>query len=174
MFSTLEERMKSYKIARAGGGTGGHTYPIQSLIQYAETTPAFQGKVSRHFRFGTAESLEEKTAHQLQKKIKNLTFLPLVSGKWRREKNCSAFVKNIGDCCRLLWGICQSLYYLRKYQIDKVFCKGGYVALPVVFAAKLLGKEIYVHESDTRPGIVNRIASRLARVNFTGFPQVLP
>ncbi|MDO4713251.1 MAG: hypothetical protein Q4B28_00920 [bacterium] len=93
--------MKSYKIARAGGGTGGHTYPIQSLIQYTEATPFFQGKVSKHFRFGTAGSLEEQTAHQLQKEIKNLTFIPILSGKRRREKTISALANNLWDLCKL-------------------------------------------------------------------------
>lgn len=68
----------------------------------------------------------------------------------------------------------QALYYLIKYHIDIVFCKGGYVALPVICAAKLLGKKIYVHESDTRPGLVNRIAAKFAVQSFAGFPQVLP
>lgn len=55
-----------------------------------------------------------------------------------------------------------------------VFCKGGFVALPVVFAAKLLHKKLIVHESDVHPGLVNRIASRFASAVFTGFDGVLP
>ena len=55
-----------------------------------------------------------------------------------------------------------------------MFCKGGYVALPVVVAAKLLKKKLILHESDTHPGLVNHIASRRANVNFTAFPNVLP
>ncbi|MDR0651478.1 MAG: glycosyltransferase [Candidatus Peribacteria bacterium] len=35
--------------------------------------------------------------------------------------------------------------------MDVVFCKGGYVALPVVFAAALLHKKLIVHESDVHP-----------------------
>jgi hypothetical protein len=44
----------------------------------------------------------------------------------------------------------QSLVYLLRFRIDVVFCKGGYVALPVVVAAWILRKKILVHESDTR------------------------
>lgn len=68
----------------------------------------------------------------------------------------------------------QSVFYLLRFKVDVVFCKGGYVALPVVFAAKLLGKKIIVHESDVHAGLVNRIASRFAKTTFTGFPKVLP
>ncbi|HBB03835.1 TPA: hypothetical protein DCZ39_02955 [Patescibacteria group bacterium] len=41
--------------------------------------------------------------------------------------------------------------------------------MPVVLAATLLRKRIIVHESDTRPGLVNKIASRFAKKVFTGF-----
>ncbi|MDR0859579.1 MAG: glycosyltransferase [Candidatus Peribacteria bacterium] len=64
--------------------------------------------------------------------------------------------------------------YLQKYHIDAVFCKGGYVALPVVFAARFLRIKLVVHESDVHPGLVNRIASRYASAVFTGFDKVLP
>jgi UDP-N-acetylglucosamine--N-acetylmuramyl-(pentapeptide) pyrophosphoryl-undecaprenol N-acetylglucosamine transferase len=82
--------------------------------------------------------------------MKNLTFLPLLSGKWRREKGLEAFLKNIGDLFKFTIGILQSLVYLLRFRIDVVFCKGGYVALPVVVAAWILRKKILVHESDTR------------------------
>jgi UDP-N-acetylglucosamine--N-acetylmuramyl-(pentapeptide) pyrophosphoryl-undecaprenol N-acetylglucosamine transferase len=58
--------------------------------------------------------------------------------------------------------------------VDAVFCKGGFVALPVVFAAKILRKKLIVHESDVHPGLVNRIASRFTSIVFTGFDRVLP
>jgi len=46
--------------------------------------------------------------------------------------------------------------------------------LPVVIAGKILRKKIIVHESDTRPGLVNKIASKFASTTFTGFDDVLP
>jgi UDP-N-acetylglucosamine--N-acetylmuramyl-(pentapeptide) pyrophosphoryl-undecaprenol N-acetylglucosamine transferase len=58
--------------------------------------------------------------------------------------------------------------------VDVVFCKGGYVALPVVFASKMLGRKLIVHESDVHPGLVNRIATKFASAVFTGFDGVLP
>ncbi len=35
-------------------------------------------------------------------------------------------------------------------------------------------KKIIVHESDTRPGLVNKLAARVATKVFTGFDNVLP
>lgn len=48
------------------------------------------------------------------------------------------------------------------------------MALPVVLMGALLRKKILVHESDVRPGLVNKISSRFAQKVFTGFDNVLP
>ena len=166
--------MKTLNIARAGGGTGGHVFPIKSLIQNLQTHSDLKGKVAQMFRFGTSNSLEQETCFELQKSIKNLTFHAIYSWKRRREKGIWALIKNIRDLFLFAIGLFQSVFYLLQFKIDVVFCKGGYVALPVVFAAKLLGKKIIVHESDVHAWLVNRIASRFAKVSFTGFPWVLP
>ena len=166
--------MKTLNIARAGGGTGGHVFPIKSLIQHLQTHSDLKGKVAQMFRFGTSNSLEQETCSELQKSIKNLTFHSIYSWKRRREKGIWALIKNIRDLFLFAIGVLQSVFYLLQFKIDVVFCKGGYVALPVVFAAKLLGKKIIVHESDVHAWLVNRIASRFAKVSFTGFPKVLP
>lgn len=41
-------------------------------------------------------------------------------------------------------------------------------------AAALLRRKVVVHESDTRSGLVNRIANRFATKTFTGFDGALP
>ncbi len=98
----------------------------------------------------------------------------MFSGKYRRETYLKSRVKNIRDLFLFGLGILQSLYYLLLYKIDVIFCKGGYVALPVVIAGKILGKKIIVHESDTHSWLVNKIASKFATTTFTGFDNVLP
>jgi UDP-N-acetylglucosamine--N-acetylmuramyl-(pentapeptide) pyrophosphoryl-undecaprenol N-acetylglucosamine transferase len=85
-----------------------------------------------------------------------------------------AHIMNIRDFFAFLLGMLQSLFQLRHFKIDVVFCKGGYVALPVVLAARILRKRIIVHESDTHSGLVNKIATRFADKIFTGFDNVLP
>ena len=166
--------MKTLNIARAGWGTGGHVFPIKSLIQYLQTHSDLRGKVVQMFRFGTSNSLEQETCSELQKNIKNLTFHSIYSWKRRREKGIWALIKNIRDLFLFTIGLFQSVFYLLRFKIDVVFCKGGYVALPVVFVAKLLGKKIIVHESDVHPWLVNRIAGKFSAKNFSGFPWVLP
>jgi UDP-N-acetylglucosamine--N-acetylmuramyl-(pentapeptide) pyrophosphoryl-undecaprenol N-acetylglucosamine transferase len=59
---------------------------------------------------------------------------------------------------------------LKRFQPDVVFSKGSFVALPVGLAAKLNGMPIITHDSDSLPGLANRIIGRWAKVHATGLP----
>lgn len=155
----------------AWGGTWGHTFPIKSMIQYLDKY--HQDEIWEHFWAGSIDSLEQKTADELKNKMKNLTFLPLFSGKWRREKGIIALYKNIIDLFKFTIGVFQALFYLIRFGVNVIFCKGGYVALPMVIAWWILRKKILVHESDTRAWLVNRIASKFSSHNFVAFLDVL-
>ena len=48
------------------------------------------------------------------------------------------------------------------------------MSLPVVIAGKILKKKIILHESDTKPGMANKICARFATKIFTGFEGVFP
>lgn len=163
-------------IAMAGWGTGGHVFPIRSLLETLLSTPSYASQVDNIYRFGASNSLEQQVSTPFIKEGQagGIHFQPLLSGKFRREKSFSAFLKNARDGILFLIWFFQSLRYLHRYHIDVVFCKGGYVALPVVFAAHVLRLNLIVHESDVHPWLVNRIASRYASKVFTGFDNVLP
>lgn len=59
---------------------------------------------------------------------------------------------------------------LRKYQPSVVFSKGGYVVVPVGFAARLLNIPLVTHDSDASAGLANRIIGRWAVIHATGMP----
>lgn len=166
--------MKKINIAWAWWWTWGHVFPIKSLIQYLCNNGKLKDVVDTMVRFWKRWSLEEEIYQQLKELSNNFYFYPILSWKRRREKSFLAICKNLWDLVLFSCWILQSLVALKKYHIDVVFCKWGYVALPVVFAAKLLWKKIVVHESDVHSGLVNRIASKYAKKTFTWFDNVLP
>jgi UDP-N-acetylglucosamine--N-acetylmuramyl-(pentapeptide) pyrophosphoryl-undecaprenol N-acetylglucosamine transferase len=77
---------------------------------------------------------------------------------------------NIRDFFRLPGSITASIKILRKFKPDVVFSKGGFVAVPVGIAAKLLRIPIVTHDSDAMPGLANRIVGRWAKIHATGMP----
>ena len=165
---------KKKVIVMAWGGTGGHVFPIKSLILHQKNLPAINSQIQQIYRFWEKKGLEFEVYKELHNQFDNLTFIPIASWKLRRQKTFSALLLNLRDLFLFGWGLILSLIHLKKIKADVIFCKGGYVALPVVIAAKLLSKPIVVHESDVHPGLVNRIASKYASKSFTWFDKVFP
>lgn len=77
---------------------------------------------------------------------------------------------NVRDFFRALAGIGYARKILKQIKPDVIFSKGGFVAVPVGIAANLLRIPIITHDSDTVPGLANRIVGRFARIHATGMP----
>lgn len=101
------------------------------------------------------------------------------AGKFRRYHNESLLAhlsdlrtlgQNFGDFFRVLAGIGYARKYLRRIKPDVLFSKGGFVAVPVGIAANTLRIPIVTHDSDTVPGLANRIVGRFAKIHTTGMP----
>jgi len=85
-------------------------------------------------------------------------FVAVSTGKFRRYFS----MQNFTDIIRIVFGYFGSYKILRKYKPNVVFSKGGFVSVPIVFASKVLGIPIVIHESDVSPGLSNRICFRFA------------
>ena len=51
----------------AGGGTGGHVFPIRSLLETLFKTPSYISQVDKIYRFGSRGSLEEEVSTPFHK-----------------------------------------------------------------------------------------------------------
>lgn len=146
-------------IALSWWGTGWHIFPLLSLYNFL--------KEEENYRFiwmWEEFSLEEKIAQKNQ-----IKFLSLSTGKLRRYFD----LKNFYEPLKNMTWVIQSLYYIKKYNIDIIFSKGWYVSVPVCIAAKILGKKIYIHESDTVTWLSNKFISKFATKIFYSFPHPL-
>ncbi|MBI1888394.1 MAG: UDP-N-acetylglucosamine--N-acetylmuramyl-(pentapeptide) pyrophosphoryl-undecaprenol N-acetylglucosamine transferase [Candidatus Spechtbacteria bacterium] len=54
---------------------------------------------------------------------------------------------------------------------DVIFSKGGYASIPVVFWGWLFRIPIIIHESDSMPGLANRLLSRFAKRIIVSFQE---
>jgi len=105
----------------------------------------------------------------------------IFAGKFRRYHNLSVWkqllrfktivLPNIRDSVYILMGTIQSLIKLVLWRPDVVFCKGGYVCLPVGLAAQVLRIPVVLHDSDVHPGLANRVLARWAVKIATGAPS---
>lgn len=84
---------------------------------------------------------------------KQYPYSGISSGKLRRYFS----IKNFTDPFRILSGYFQAKKILKKEQPDILFSKGGYVTVPVVFAANQTQGSVVLHESDYTPGLANKL-----------------
>lgn len=110
---------------------------------------------------GDVELLYIGAAGGVEKKMmekSGVDFRAVSCGKWRRYFS----LENFSDLFKTPLGVWQAWKVLRKFRPDVVFSKGGFVSVPVVVAASLIGVPIILHESDVVPGLANKICARYA------------
>ena len=146
------------KIVLTGGGTAGHVTPNIALM------PALKERGFDLHYIGSYEGIERSLINQC-----GIPYYPVSSGKMRRYKS----FKNFTDIFRILKGFFDSVKHLRKIQPAAVFSKGGYVVVPVTFAARILGIPVVIHESDITPGLANRLIIPFAEKICVSFPETL-
>lgn len=153
-------------ILLTGGGTGGHVVPNVALIE-----EMLKKKSSYAISYlGQKNSIEERLIDIANKNLNaQVYFYRVPAGKLRRYFS----IRNFIDFFKVIAGFFKSLYLIIKIKPDVVFCKGGYVSLPVGVAAFLLGKKLIIHESDLSPGLTTKILYRLAGKVCLGFEETL-
>jgi UDP-N-acetylglucosamine--N-acetylmuramyl-(pentapeptide) pyrophosphoryl-undecaprenol N-acetylglucosamine transferase len=149
------------RIVLVGGGSGGHFYP---LIATAERLNDYkkQGLPLSLYYFGpnpyNQQALDEN----------GITFVKCPSGKRRKYFS----LLNYFDIFKLVYGIFVAIVKLYLIYPDVIFSKGGYTSVPVTIAGYLLRIPIVIHESDTKPGSANMLASKWARYIAISFDEV--
>lgn len=88
----------------------------------------------------------------------SIPYIGIPAGKWRRY--CS--FRNFTDIGKIMAGCIKSLFIMMLKRPNCVFSKGGYVSVPVVFAAWICHIPVVSHESDISPGLATRINARFS------------
>lgn len=144
-------------IVLTGGGTAGHITPNLSLI------PLLQQRGWTVHYIGSKAGMEKELAGGLP----GVVYHGISSGKFRRYLD----PKNLTDPFRVVAGVAQASGLFRRLKPDVVFSKGGFVSVPVAYAARLTGVPLVLHESDLSPGLANRLAMPQASRVCTTFPE---
>lgn len=143
-------------IILTGGGTAGHVTPNLALI------PSLKAAGYEIRYIGSYQGIERKLIESA-----GIPYDGISSGKLRRYFD----LKNFTDPLRVLKGYGEALKLLKKYKPDVIFSKGGFVAVPVVFAAKHYHIPVIIHESDMTPGLANKLCIPSAYKVCHNFPE---
>jgi UDP-N-acetylglucosamine--N-acetylmuramyl-(pentapeptide) pyrophosphoryl-undecaprenol N-acetylglucosamine transferase len=148
------------RILLVGGGTGGHLYPLISIANQIRQTTDHE-----LFFIGSGTAIERDIFE-----FENIKWKKILSGKFRRNLSLGSFLRNIADLFLILAGFMQAIIFLKKYRPNLIFSKGGYVSVPVGYAAKMLNIPLIIHESDAMPSLTTKLCSSWAKAVFTAFP----
>ncbi len=146
------------KIVLTGGGTAGHVIPNLALL------PKLLEEGWEVHYIGSKAGIEKRLVE-----AKGIPFHGISSGKLRRYFAW----RNFTDPLRVLGGLFQAWLHLGRLRPNLVFSKGGFVAVPVVFAAWLRRIPVIIHESDLTPGLANRLSIPFASRICASFPDTL-
>ena len=146
------------RIVLTGGGTAGHVTPNIALL------PHLLEDGYEVMYIGSYNGIEKALIE-----AEHIEYRGIASGKFRRNLS----LKNISDIGNVFKGIREAEKLLKEFAPDVVFSKGGYVAVPVVRAAKKLKIPVIIHESDMTPGLANKLSFKAAKKICCNFPETV-
>lgn len=148
--------MRKPRVLLAGGGTGGHIFPLVALVRSLENKGAdiaFIGPEEFPLDVLREESIVVKTI--------------IPAGKLRRYFS----FKTILEMLKLPIAFFQSLFFIHSWKPNVILGKGGYGSIAPIIAAKFMRIPIILHESDVFPGLANRTLARFAEIVIISFVE---
>ncbi|GAB6090144.1 UDP-N-acetylglucosamine--N-acetylmuramyl-(pentapeptide) pyrophosphoryl-undecaprenol N-acetylglucosamine transferase [Spirochaeta dissipatitropha] len=134
------------RIVFTGGGTGGHVFPGLAVAESLKVDFDI-------IWLGSSKGIEFDIVQRWGYPFKNIP-----AGKLRRYFS----FQNGLDLFKVFFAFFASLWFFMKYKPALLFSKGGFVSVPPVYAAKLLGIPVVTHDSDLDPGLATRLNSKIA------------
>lgn len=146
------------RIVLTGGGTAGHVTPNIALL------PELKSHGYDIHYIGSKNGIEKELISEF-----DIPYYGISSGKLRRYFD----VKNFSDPFRVMKGCSEASSLIKKLKPNVVFSKGGFVSVPVVWAARMHHVPAVIHESDMTPGLANKLCLRYASKVCCNFPETV-
>ena len=148
------------KILFTGGGSAGHVLPnvalIEEILSTGEADVCYMG----------TDGIEKQILSEWK-----IPYYQIECPKLIRGGGFQSILQNVKIPAAFSRAKKQALQGLETIRPDVVFSKGGYVSLPVVFAARKLKIPCLAHESDLSVGLANKLAAGKCKYVFTSFPE---
>ena len=156
------------RIIVSGGGTGGHVYPVLTVLDALKRMIESRGSEMQVLYVGAAGGIEVDLSAGA-----GIAFEAISVGGLRGLSLGTVLRNSV----KLARGVAQSLNIVRRFRPNVVFATGGYVCAPVVAAAWALRCPTMLYLPDIRPGLAVKALSRLVNrvaVSFEVSRSYLP
>ncbi len=154
------------KILITGGGSGGHVSPALAVAKVLQA----QSDMELLYVGGTL-TMEGSTGPSVEQSLVQPTDIPFVAISAGKLKRDGLSLTTVTRLWGVVPGIFQAFKVVKDFKPQVVLSTGGYVSLPVVWAAWMQGIPVVIHEQTAAVGLANQIASRMANVIAITFPQ---
>lgn len=141
-----------------GGGTGGHAYPA---IAIADAIRQLSPNAVIQFA-GSPNKIEFRIVPEAGYPIHPITVQGL-------ERKLTA--RNLALPLKVAQGLREASALIREFDADVVVGTGGFVALPVLLAARYLVRPVVIQEQNAFMGLTNRVASLFAESIHLAFEE---
>lgn len=160
------------KVVLTGGGTGGHITPLLAVARELKRhNPdihiVYIGERSGKFKHLTNDNPDINETRAI------------FAGKFRRYHGESWLKRlldvrtnllNLRDLFYFAFGTLQAVVMIRRLKPDVMLLKGGFVGVPAGLAGAFWRIPFVTHDSDSVPGLANRIVAKWAKYHATGAP----
>jgi UDP-N-acetylglucosamine--N-acetylmuramyl-(pentapeptide) pyrophosphoryl-undecaprenol N-acetylglucosamine transferase len=150
--------MSSGTLVFAGGGTGGHVYP---MIAVADAVRALSPDLRLVF-VGTERGMETRVVPERGYELELMRVLPI------RGSGVLGAARGIARAAAL---VPEARSLVKRLAPRVVFSIGGYAAGPVSLAARSLGIPVALMEPNSVIGLANRLIAPLVQRAYTAFPE---
>ena len=142
-------------IIFCSGGTGGHIFPAISISNFLKDNANIILATDKR-------GLKYLGSIKHEIKIFNISYF----------SNKKVFL-NFFSLIKLFVAFLYSIYFILKKKVDIVFGFGGYVSFPILLAAKVLNKKIYLYEPNLVLGRTNKLFVKFCERIFTNSNKII-
>ncbi|MBX4211507.1 MAG: UDP-N-acetylglucosamine--N-acetylmuramyl-(pentapeptide) pyrophosphoryl-undecaprenol N-acetylglucosamine transferase [Candidatus Yanofskybacteria bacterium] len=147
------------RVLLVGGGSGGHVYPLVAVAQALQKEAAAKNIKLDLLLMGEG-GITERAAKEHGFKFKRV-----IAGKFPRYIDPLI----LWHLIKMPLSFFQALWQLFWYMPNIIFSKGGYDSVMPALVGKLYFIPVFVHESDSVPGMANQLIGKIAAVVFLAF-----
>lgn len=142
------------RIVLAGGGTGGHFYPLIAVSQAMQDLAIERTLIEPELIYIGPAPFDPVALQE-----HDIVYQPSPAGKLRRYTSALNFF----DFFKSGFGIFRSTLLLYNLYPDVVFSSGGFAAFPTLVAARLLQIPVIIYDADAKPGRVSLWSGKFAQ-----------